>query len=395
MDFSIQREKLNQAASILQEQNVPMWITFVRETVHNADPALGLILGLNMTWHSAFIVTATGHKTAIVGRYDVESVQRMGGYDEVIGYDQSIEPDLKRIIDQFNPSKIALNFSESDTSADGLSHGMYVTLKRYLGDQYPLVSAEPFLSALRGRKSKSEIDRIRGAVALTEEIVEELITALLPGQTEKQIADYIHDAMVQRGVTPAWDMEYCPIVNCGPNSSVGHAAPTDDCTVKAGELIHIDLGVVKDDYVSDMQRMWYVQNPTDLDIPAPIQRAFSAVRGAILAGAEKLRAGVQGWEVDAAARKFIVDAGYPEYQHALGHHIGRTVHDGSTLLGPKWERYGDSPMGLVEVGNCYTLELGVAVPSYGFVGLEEDVLVTDTGIEWISHPQTSLPVIVP
>lgn len=91
--------------------------------------------------------------------------------------------------------------------------------------------------------------------------------------------------------------------------------------------------------------------------------------------------------VDDAARKFITNAGYEEYQHAVGHQIGRTVHDGSTLLGPRWERYGKTPFGIVEKDNCYTLELGVHVPGYGLVSLEEDVIVTDDGYEWLSKPQ--------
>src|SRR5262245_24800697 len=131
-DFSIQQEKLSQAVGILQEKNVDAWLTFVRETSHNADPALGLIMGQDVTWQSAFIVTRSGKKIAIAGRYDVENIRRMGGYDEVIGYDQSIQPDLLRILDSINPRQIAVNYSESDSSADGLSHGMYLVLMQYL-----------------------------------------------------------------------------------------------------------------------------------------------------------------------------------------------------------------------------------------------------------------------
>jgi len=393
-DFSIQKEKLQQAVGILQEQNTPCWITFVRETSHNADPALGLIVDINMTWHSAFIVTATGRKVAIVGRYDTENVRRMGGYDTVIGYDQSIEPELMKFLNELNPSKIAVNYSESDTAADGLSHGMYLTLQRYINGKYPLVSAENILNALRGRKTPGEIARIKGAIGITQEIIDELITVIRPGANEKEIGDYIHNAMAQRGVVPSWEAAYCPIVNCGPDSPVGHTGPSPDYVAQPGHIVHIDLGVVSNDYISDMQRIWYLQKPQEYEIPAAVQRAFSAVRGAILAGAEKLKPGVQGWEVDAVARRFIVDSGYAEYQHALGHHIGRTVHDGSTLLGPRWERYGNSPMGVVEAGNCYTLELGVQVPGHGLVSLEEDVLVTDQGVEWLSQPQTDITVIL-
>ena len=139
-----------------------------------------------------------------------------------------------------------------------------------------------------------------------------------------------------------------------------------------------------------MQRIWYLLKPGETQPPVEVQKAFDAVRGAIVAGSHALKPGAMGWEVDQAARSHLTGAGYPEYMHATGHHIGRTVHDGATVLGPRWERYGQSCDGEVEVGNVFTLELGVVVPDRGFVGLEEDVLVTPTGIEWLGMPQTEL-----
>jgi Xaa-Pro aminopeptidase len=70
--------------------------------------------------------------------------------------------------------------------------------------------------------------------------------------------------------------------------------------------------------------------------------------------------------------------------------VGRAAHDGGTVLGPRWDRYGDAPLGLVEEGHVYTLEYGAPVPGRGYVGLEEVVLVTSNGLEWLSTPQREL-----
>src|SRR5688572_4626468 len=138
-DYAIQQEKLAQAVGILDEKNVDAWLTFVRETPHNADPSLGLIVGLDFTWQTAFIISRSGRKIAIAGRYDADNIHKMGGYDEIISYDQSIEPDLVRVLDSLNPQQIAINYSEDDSAADGLSHGMYLTLTHYLkGKPYEL-----------------------------------------------------------------------------------------------------------------------------------------------------------------------------------------------------------------------------------------------------------------
>jgi Xaa-Pro aminopeptidase len=108
------------------------------------------------------------------------------------------------------------------------------------------------------------------------------------------------------------------------------------------------------------------------------------------AGAAALRPGAVGWEVDTAARETLVAAGYPAPLYALGHQLGRSAHDGGTVLAPRWDRYGAAPFRVVEAGNVFTLEFGTAVPGRGYIGLEEDVLVTADGIEWLSTPQREL-----
>jgi Xaa-Pro aminopeptidase len=394
VDFTIQLEKIAQAVGILQEQNVDAWMTFVRETEHNADPALPLISPSNVTWHTALIITRQGYKVAIAGRYEVVNFQRMDVWDEVISYDQSIQPALLEVLSRLKPRQIALNYSESDTAADGLSHGMYLTLQRYLaGTPYELISADGILNPLRGRKTPGEIARIRAAVALTDDIIDRITEYLRPGLTELEIANFIHAEYKKEGVVPSWDPGHCPSVTCGPDSPVGHVSPSSEYVTKAGQLVRIDQGVILNDYISDIQRVWYLQPRGESGIPAPVQHAFDSVRAAIMASAAILKPGVEGCVVDDAARSTIVAAGYPEYQHAVGHMIGRTVHDGATLLGPRWERYGRTPYGRVEVGNCFTLELGVQVPGYGLVSLEEDVLVTDNGVEWLGVPQTEIIVV--
>jgi Xaa-Pro dipeptidase len=96
--------------------------------------------------------------------------------------------------------------------------------------------------------------------------------------------------------------------------------------------------------------------------------------------------------VDAAARATVVGAGYPEFKHGLGHGLGRAVHDGGTMLGPRWPCYGRNVEAVVEAGNVFTLELGVPTGA-GFVGLEEDVLVTAAGCEFLSSRQRDLMLV--
>jgi Xaa-Pro aminopeptidase len=392
MDFTIVREKLDQAVGLLNEQGLDVWLTFVRETSLTTDPCLALVAGLDMVWHSAFIVSRGGERIAIVGRFDAPNLEQAGVYTQVIGYDQSIRPALREVIERLNPQTIALNYSESDPAADGLTHGMYRSLtETFAGTPFAgrFVSAERFIAGLRGRKSPTELERIRLAVRVTEKLFAKVSNMLRVGMAEKQIAALLHEERKRLKLGTAWDEPYCPTVNVGPDSPVGHTLPGAFKTAR-GQLLHIDFGVQREGFCSDLQRMWYCLDKGERHAPDDVRRAWDACWVAIDAGAAKLRPGVPGWEVDAAARATLVAAGFPEYQHALGHQLGRVAHDGAVLLGPKWDRYGNAPLGVVEAGNVFTLELGTYLTGRGYLGLEEDVLVTETGIEWLSKPQRKI-----
>ncbi|HEY0070997.1 MAG TPA: Xaa-Pro peptidase family protein [Chloroflexia bacterium] len=388
-------EKLEQALGIMRELDIDLWITYARETTLTPDPCLDIIAGFEVTWHSAFLVSSTGERVAIVGRFDAENVWSTGGYTQVIPYDESIKPALLQVVRGFDPRTVALNYSENDSAADGLTHGMLLDLQRtFEGTPFAsrFVSSERLVSALRGRKSPSEIERIRAAIKTTEELYSRVGQGLDVGQREIDIAERLSSMRKSLGLGTAWAEKYCPIVNAGPDSPVGHAAPGLHET-RPGHLLHMDFGVKQDGFCSDLQRMWYLPSEGETGIPGDIRRAWDACWGAIDAGAALLKPGVRGWEVDAAARSHLVSTGYPEYQHALGHGLGRVAHDGATLLGPRWDRYGNTPYGVVEAGNVFTLELGTLVPGRGYIGLEEDVLVTEDGIEWLSTPQRELWVL--
>jgi Xaa-Pro dipeptidase len=391
-DAELIREKVAQASLILNELNIDTWLTFVRESAMAPDPALELILGTHVTWHSAFLINRSGPHLAIVGHYDAENVRNLDVYDEVAGYHEGIRGPLQTALDQLRPNRIAINYSQRDVAADGLTLGMYRGLQQHLeGTIYAdrLVSAEDVIARLRGRKSASEVARIRQAIATTEQLFDEVEQFARPGMTQRQIADFVHGRVDEMGLDYAWEKQYNPIVTCGPESPVGHAAP-GGVVLEPGHTLHLDLGVKQNGYCSDLQRMWYVLEEGEADAPADVQAAFDAVCGALQAGEAALRPGTPGWQVDEVARQYIVDAGYPEYMHAFGHLLGRSAHDGATVLGPRWERYAGICELPVEAGNVFTLELHVPVPGRGIMSLEEDVLVREAGVVYLSRPQTAL-----
>lgn len=391
-------EKVQQAGEILEETGIDAWLTFVRETSAVTDPVLPLIYGPeSLTWQSALVLARPrgdrpAERIAIVGRFETHSAERTGVYDRVIGYDESIRPALLETLARLDPASIAINYSTDDVQADGLSHGLYLLLQRYLdGTPYAgrLVSAERVIGALRGRKTAAEIAAIRAAVETTRVIYERTFDFIRPGLTERKVSEFMHRQVTERGVGTAWDYEGCPIVNAGPASPAGHGVP-GDIAIEPGHIVHIDFGVRQDGYCSDIQRLAYMLADDEATAPEPVLRAFATVRRAIEAALAVMRPGTPGYVVDTAAREVVTGAGYGEFKHATGHHLGRNAHDGGGLLGPRWDRYGDAPLRPLEVGHVYTVEPGVDVPGYGYVALEEDVLVTADGPVYLGEPQCEL-----
>ena len=391
--MNLLQEKTNQAIEILKEKDIDLWLTFVVETSVMRDPVMDYIFGDGgLTWPSALIFTRSGERIAIVGRYETESVERGGLYPTVLGYDKSIRPLLASTLERIAPRSIAINTSRDSVHADGLTHGRYLNLLDLLqGTDFPnrLVSAEGIISALRGRKTLEEQARIRRAVQITDEIFAEAFLFIRPGMTEIEVASFMQERVKARGLALAWSAEACPAVNFGPESPVGHSGPTG-IKLQRGHSLHFDFGVQYEGYCSDIQRMAYLLKEGETSAPAEVQKGFDTIYNANELCRNAMKPGVTGNSIDVIARKAVTDAGYPEYMHALGHQLGRIAHDGGALLGPLWEKYGNLPNLPLEVGQVFTLEPGLDVPGYGHVSLEEDVVVTKHGTEYLAPPQREL-----
>jgi len=394
--MTLVQEKTQQAIEILKEQQTDMWLTFVRETSGVRDPALDLIIGANdLTWESALIFTRTGNRIAIIGNLEKDAVQRLDIFDEILGYDKSVRDLLCNTLTRLDPDRIAVNTSHNNVHADGLTHAMYEMLREFLsGTPYAgrLISAEPVINALRGRKTATELARIRKAVEITDEIFKKTYNFIKVGMTEIEVGEYMHKLANEYGVGLAWPAENCPAVNSGPNSPVGHNGPTA-IKIERGHIIHFDFGVKYEDYCSDIQHVCYVLREGETEVPIEIQRGFITLRTAVEKSREAMRVGVTGNSIDNISREIVTDSGYPEYQYALGHQLGRVAHDGGALLGPLWEKYGDSPNQKLEVGQVFTIEPGLAVPGYGYLGLEEDVVMTENGAKYMGEQQGELILI--
>lgn len=397
MDNSILKEKVNQAVEILKEKNIDMWLTFVRESSMMTDPVMDMIAGVNSTWQAAFCINKDGDTTAIIGSMEEAKFKKTDLYKNVISYLKSIREPFREYIAKKDPKKIAINFSKTSVLGDGLTYGMYQILLEHLeGTEYAkrFVSSEEIISALRGRKSPTEVALMKEAVKETLKIFDAVTKYMKPGMTEIDVANYVKKLHTERGFEAAWEETHCPAVFAGPNPNGPHEGPSDK-VINKGTVVNMDFGVKYKGYCSDLQRTWYILNDGETKAPAPVQKGFDVIRDSVQKVADAVKPGVKGVDMDTIARSYITQNGYPEYPHGLGHQVGKTVHDGVAGMFPAWERYGNAPFMELEEGQVFTIEPRLPIEGYGVSTIEEEVYITKNGCEFISSPQKELILVKP
>ena len=387
-DLALLREKHAQLDTLLANLDADCWIVYCRE---GRDPSSWLLVGYPMVGESAFIFTSSGRKYALVAGYDAMAIEELKLFDRIIVYGQEgIDQHLRDVISELSPKRIMLNFSESDFLADGLTLGMFRKLVHILGGSLledRLVSSEPILSRLRARKTPEEIRRIRKAIVITEDIFADVAEFAKPGMTEREICDFIEERQREYGVTPVGDVGAAV---CTGRVGIGHRQPGEHPLVP-GDTVSIDMGVYFRGYCSDVTRTFYILRAGESRPPTMVRKRFDLVVEAVHQAIQAVKPGKRGYEIDQVARDFFNRHGLEPYPHALGHQIGRFVHDGAGALAPLVPRYGDRGRTILEPGNVYTIE--PFLYSYPPIGLEEDILVTEHGAKILTKPQKELILI--
>jgi Xaa-Pro aminopeptidase len=226
------------------------------------------------------------------------------------------------------------------------------------------------IEGLRAVQSPAEVAAIRAAVRAAERGLLLARRAIRPGATEREAAAELRHALVAR--CAAQDQAFETIIAEGPRGSLPHARPTDR-PLRRGSVVLVDWGARADFYHSDLTRVLALGR-----VPARYGRLVRLVRRAQLSAIETVRPGARLADVDAAAREVIARAGYGErFGHALGHGVGLEVHE----LPRVWGRSAE----VCRPGMVFTVEPGVYLPGKFGIRIEDDVLVTETGCEVLSH----------
>lgn len=239
-----------------------------------------------------------------------------------------------------------------------------------------LVPAADLFAELRMVKSPDEIEKIRKACAIADACFGHLCRMIQPGMTEYDLQLELEFYLRRVGAGIAFE----PIVVSGERSARPHGKASEKI-LHVGDFVTMDFGAQVDGYNSDLTRTIVVGEATDRH-----REIYNQVLKAEVACIEAMKPGMLAREVDAMARMILDEKELASYfGHGLGHGLGRLVHDAG--------RMGAMSEDVLAVGQVWTVEPGVYLPGFGGVRIEDDVVVTETGVEVLTSSPKELLVL--
>lgn len=257
----------------------------------------------------------------------------------------------------------------------------YMTFATYSQYQEKLsATLEPvsgLIEKLRMKKSPEELEVLKAAAKIADDAFEHICSYIKAGMTELEVSNELEFFMRSQGATSS---SFDIIVASGLRSALPHGVASDK-KIESGDLITLDFGALYNGYVSDITRTVAVGEPSD-----KLKEIYHVVLESQVLALEKIKPGMTGIEADAIARDYIKSKGYGEaFGHSTGHGIGLEVHEGPGL--------SFRSETILEPGMAVTVEPGIYLPGIGGVRIEDDILITETGNERLTHSSKELRIL--
>ncbi|MBS4209630.1 Xaa-Pro peptidase family protein [Bacillus sp. FJAT-50079] len=240
-----------------------------------------------------------------------------------------------------------------------------------------LVPVSNCIENMRLIKTNDEIGVIKEAADIADAAFKHITEFIKPGLTELDVANELEFFMRKCGATSS---SFDIIVASGVRSALPHGVATDKI-IELGDMITLDFGALHKGYVSDITRTVAVGEPS-----AQLKEVYDVVLEAQLHAMEQIKPGMTGIEADALARDIIAAKGFgKQFGHSLGHGIGLEVHEGPGLSFRSKVK--------LEKGMVVTVEPGIYLPGIGGVRIEDDIVITETGNETLTHSTKNLLIL--
>lgn len=258
---------------------------------------------------------------------------------------------------------------------DSMSYATYEIYKDSVKSEFVPVSG--VIEKIRLIKTQEEINIIKAACEIADNAFTHILDYIKPGKTELDVSNELEFFMRKQGATSS---SFDIIVASGVRSALPHGVATDK-VIEKGDFVTLDFGALYNGYISDITRTIAVGQPSD-----KLVEMYNVVLESQLLALEKVGPGMTGIEADAVARDYLKLKGYGEaFGHSTGHGIGLEVHEGPGL--------SFRSNTVLEPNMVVTIEPGVYLPGIGGVRIEDDIIITETGNERLTHSTKELIIL--
>ena len=256
-------------------------------------------------------------------------------------------------------------------------HVTYAAWERMRAGGLELEPTHGAVEALRAVKEPSEVDAIRRACAVSDLAFAALAEEPFVGRTERQLAWRMAELLHEHG---GHGLAFDTLVAAGSSGASPHSELTDT-PIAAGTLVIVDAGCTIDGYGSDCTRTFATG-----ELPDDLRLIYDVCLEAQLRALDEIRAGMDGREADATARRVIEEAGHGEhFGHGLGHGLGLLVHEAPALRIESDE--------MLTPGHVFSVEPGIYLPGRAGVRIEDLVLLREDGVERLTTAPKELVVV--
>lgn len=251
-----------------------------------------------------------------------------------------------------------------------------IPLLQCRGDLIPVDGSSP-VDLARMVKDTEEIEKMRKASRINDEVMREAVGMVREGAKENEIALSVQNLYARKGGDHSPEVE---IASFGANAADPHHEPSDTA-LRDGDCVVLDLFNPIGHYWCDMTRTVFFRSASPLQ-----EKVYDTVKRANLAAEAAVRPGVPLGEFDRTARGIIEEAGYGKYfNHRLGHGCGMDCHE--------MPDNGPGSRVLAQPGMIFSVEPGIYLPGELGVRIEDLVLVTETGCEVLNRFPKDLTIV--
>ena len=378
----------------MRANQIDMWIIVMREGL--LDPMWQDLGGGYIGGWAYWVFTDRGGdaiERVVLGAGGY-SLQRCEAYDRF-----GAAAELRTLVAERDPRRIAVNMSADIGLADGLSHSSYEHLVTTLGDPYAarLVSSERLYSDYQSRNTVTEMAAMAEAGEISREIAERAFSneIITPGVTTlEDVAWWMWDQLLQRGLGSSFDMPSVYVT--GPD---GIEATSTDRIIRRGDLLMLDWGVGFLGQWTDMKRIAYVLREGETGPPASYQTAFDngvRIRDIMMQTIRPGRTAQQALDetheaIEAEGFTRMVEFNRPSDDASVEFIIGpHAVGDWGHGSGPSLAFFNPKQLTFeLRPTNFISIELFAYTPIPEWNGrklripLEDDAVVTERGVEWL------------